>query len=107
VVKLVEVEITGELPNFLYISEGGVSMAHINDPEPPRYYDWMLWKMRQERSENLTLNETDIYKKEIAEMQTVVHTLQMRIKHLGYEKNNLEYKVKMLGGDPRQIEMEL
>ena len=78
-----------------------------DDPEPERYYDWMLWKMRQERSENLTLNETDIYKKEIAEMQRQVHTLQMRIKHLGYEQKNLEYKVKLLGGDPRQIEMEL
>ena len=20
-----------------------------NDPEPERYYDWMLWKLRQER----------------------------------------------------------
>ena len=20
-----------------------------NDPEPERYYDWMLWEMRQER----------------------------------------------------------
>ena len=100
-------EITGELPNFLYISEGGVFMAHINDPEPPRYYDWMLWKMRQERAENPTLGERDIYRREIAEMQKVVHTLQMRIKHLGYEQKNLEYKVKLLGGDPRQIEMEL
>ena len=24
-----------------------------NDPEPKRYYDWMLWKMRQlEKNEN-------------------------------------------------------
>ena len=21
----------------------------ISDPEPERYYDWMLWKLRQER----------------------------------------------------------
>ena len=21
----------------------------VDDPEPERYYDWMLWKMRQER----------------------------------------------------------
>ena len=21
----------------------------INDPEPERYYDWMLWKLRQDR----------------------------------------------------------
>ena len=24
-------------------------MTNQNDPEPERYYDWMLWKMRQER----------------------------------------------------------
>ena len=24
---------------------------NLNDPEPERYYDWMLWKMRQEREE--------------------------------------------------------
>ncbi len=23
----------------------------VDDPEPQRYYDWMLWKMRQERKE--------------------------------------------------------
>ncbi len=23
-------------------------MEQINDPEPERYYNWMLWKMRQE-----------------------------------------------------------
>ena len=75
-VKLVEVEITGELPNFLYISEGGVSMAHVNDPEPPRYYDWMLWKMRQERKkeekkyiyESPDKGET-IYRREMGSMK--------------------------------------
>ena len=23
-----------------------------DDPEPERYYDWMLWKMRQEKKNN-------------------------------------------------------
>ena len=23
-------------------------MVHEHDPEPERYYDWMLWKLRQE-----------------------------------------------------------
>lgn len=22
------------------------------DPEPPRYYEWMLWKLRQERKKD-------------------------------------------------------
>ena len=24
----------------------------IDDPEPERYYDWMLWKLRQERKKD-------------------------------------------------------
>ena len=24
----------------------------LDDPEPERYYDWMLWKMRQEREKD-------------------------------------------------------
>ena len=24
-------------------------MVHEHDPEPERYYDWILWKLRQER----------------------------------------------------------
>ena len=27
-----------------------------DDPEQVRYYDWMLWKMRQERKRNLDNN---------------------------------------------------
>lgn len=26
----------------------------LDDPEPKRYYDWMLWKMRQERKKDET-----------------------------------------------------
>ena len=26
-------------------------MVHEHDPEPERYYDWMLWKLRQENME--------------------------------------------------------
>ena len=25
------------------------TMVHHYDPEPERYYDWMLWKLRQEK----------------------------------------------------------
>ena len=27
-------------------------MVDSNDPEPIRYYEWMLWKLRQERKED-------------------------------------------------------
>ena len=40
-----------------------------NDPEPERYYDWMLWKMRQEEHHNRRNDEKrneEMYKLEIA-----------------------------------------
>jgi hypothetical protein len=30
-----------------------------NDPEPERYYDWMLWKLRQEDKKNMKLNNAE------------------------------------------------
>lgn len=36
----------------------------IDDPEPQRYYDWMLWKMRQEdkamKQQNTTQVDTEV-----------------------------------------------
>lgn len=54
-----------------------------DDPEPERYYDWMLWKMRQERKqEPVVMTTEEMYKREIADMQSQVHTLQLRVKEL-------------------------
>ena len=88
-----------------------LKMQRKYDPEPERYYDWMLWKMRQERdmedpvddvtignqlnrwteSSRTTINMTteQMYKKEIAEMQKQVHHLQMRVKELQDKLNAL------------------
>lgn len=59
-------------------------MQHdYDDPEPERYYDWMLWKMRQERKqEPVVMTTEEMYKREIADMQSQVHTLQLRVKEL-------------------------
>tara|TARA_B100000927_G_C16174133_1_gene352628 strand:+ start:217 stop:426 length:210 start_codon:yes stop_codon:yes gene_type:complete len=53
-----------------------------NDPEPERYYDWMLWKLRQEEHQVKELTREEMYKLEIADMQKTIHTLQMRVKEL-------------------------
>ena len=37
----------------------------IDDPEPQRYYDWMLWKMRQEDKAEKLKSET--HKKEVVD----------------------------------------
>ena len=58
-------------------------MQHEHDPEPERYYDWMLWKMRQERKQEPVVMTTEqMYQREIADMQSQVHTLQLRVKEL-------------------------
>ena len=53
-----------------------------NDPEPERYYDWMLWKLRQEEHQVKEMTTEEMYKLEIAEMQKTIHYLQTRVKEL-------------------------
>ncbi len=86
-------------------------MQREHDPEPERYYDWMLWKMRQEKdmedpvddvtignqlnkwteTSRTTINMTteQMYQKEIAEMQKQVHFLQLKVKELQDKLNAL------------------
>jgi uncharacterized protein YlxW (UPF0749 family) len=54
-----------------------------HDPEPERYYDWMLWKMRQERKqESVVMTTEQMHQRELADMQAQVHALQLRVKEL-------------------------
>ena len=48
-----------------------------------------------------------MWKKEIAEMQKQVHLLQMKVVNLNYIVDALEYKVKILGGEPKQLELKI
>ena len=90
-------------------------MQREHDPEPERYYDWMLWKMRQldrqekamedpvddvtignqlkkwTESSRATINMTteEMYHREIAEMQKQVHALQLKVKELQDKLNAL------------------
>ena len=54
----------------------------VQDPEPERYYDWMLWKLRQEEHQVQEMTTEEMYKLEIAEMQKTIHYLQTRVKEL-------------------------
>ena len=41
-----------------------------HDPEPERYYDWMLWKIRQERNKDEETDKLGLDKlQEIATME--------------------------------------
>ena len=82
-------------------------MVQRYDPEPERYYEWMLWKLRQEKMEqddpmddvtkgNLSgwiekpyLSKEDLFRKEIAEMQKTNHLLMIRVKEQAEEIDNL------------------
>ena len=80
----------------------------MDDPEPQRYYDWMLWKMRQEKAkEPVVMTTEEMMKKEIADMQSSIHHLQIRVKELVEENEKLksqigDWKNSLWGSDYRQ-----
>ena len=66
----------------------------LDDPEPERYYDWMLWKMRQEKAkEPVVMTTEEMMKKEIADMQSSIHHLQIRVKELVEENEKLKSQI--------------
>ena len=84
----------------------------MNDKEPDRYYDWILWKLRQEKKlekqleldftskigEGITTTDS-IIRREMYEMQKHIHGLQMRIKELAEENYELRKKVDTMMPD--------
>ncbi len=92
-------------------------MVYEYDPEPERYYDWMLWKLRQTRKQEMSddplnsptddvtkgdlygwiekpyMSLEDIYRREIAEMQKSNHALMMRVKEQAEEIQKLKEKI--------------
>ncbi len=97
-------------------------MVQEHDPEPERYYDWMMWKLRQTRKQEMSddplnsptddvtkgdlsgwlqannsekpyMSKEDLYRREIAEMQKTNHTLMMRVKEQAEQIEKLEKKI--------------
>ncbi len=91
-------------------------MVYKHDPEPARYYDWMMWKLRQERndmeqddpmddvtkgnlsgwiqdSEKPHMSKEDLLRKDIAEMQKTNHLLMIRVKQQAEEIDKLKKKI--------------
>lgn len=89
-------------------------MVQEYDPEPERYYDWMLWKLRQERmkeqddpmdditkdgqlsawTEKPHLSREDLFMRDIAEMQSQNHKLLLRVKEQAEEIEKLKKKIE-------------
>lgn len=70
------------------------------------YWDYMGRRLREDRTGN-EICVDDLWKREIQEMQSAIHTLQIRVKTLNEIIHQLEYKVNILGGNPNQLELEL
>ena len=84
----------------------------MSDPEPERYHEWILWKLKQEKEmekqleldftsklgEGITTTDS-IIRREMYEMQKHIHGLQMRIKELAEENYELRKKVDTMMPD--------
>ena len=84
----------------------------MSDPEPERYHEWILWKLKQEKEmekqleldftsklgEGITTTDS-IIRREMYEMQKHIHGLQMRIKELAEENYELRKKVETIMPD--------
>ena len=66
----------------------------VQDPEPERYYDWILWKLRQEntleRSRMKTMTREEMWKKTVADMQGEIHALQKTVVRLQEQLTQLQ-----------------
>ena len=89
-------------------------MVYEYDPEPERYYDWILWKLRQEKkmeqddpmdditksgglsgwTEKPYISPQQMWEREIAEMQKTNHALMLRIKEQAEEIEKLKKKIE-------------
>ena len=71
------------------------------------YWDYMMRRTCEERAAgNDIMNTEDIMKREIDEMQKCMQNLMKIEKELSDTIYDLSYKVKLLGGDPRQQELK-
>ena len=71
------------------------------------YWDYMGRKMREGRIKKEVINENDMWKKEIIEMQKTIQWCYSRIKELNDEIYDLKSQSSIVVEDERQLKMEL
>ena len=79
--------------------------AMLMNREP--YWDYMGRRLREERIKKEVLNEEDMWRKEIAEMQKTLQWCFTRIKELNEEIYTLKSQSNIIIDDDRQTKMEL
>lgn len=84
--------------------------------EPERYYDWMLWKMRQEDAkmevkidEGLNLDKTgnELYRRELVALSTKVELMQEDMKNLTGDYYKLINRVKELSEENYHLKEQM
>lgn len=68
------------------------------------YREYMGRRLREERPKIVT--ESEMYRREITDMNRQLYTLMIKVTEMREEIENLKYKVEILGGDPRQMEFK-
>ena len=72
------------------------------------YWDYMGRRLHEDRhGKKGELSVDDMWKREIAEMQKTINYLQTRVKDLHVRVHELNSKVAILGGDSRQLELDI
>ena len=84
--------------------------------EPERYYDWMLWKMRQEDAkmeiktdEGLNLDPTgnELYRRELVALTNKVELMQDDMKNLTSDYYKLINRVKELSEENYHLKEQM
>ena len=65
-----------------------------DDVEPERYYEWILWKLRKEKS--MKFDERVSLRKENAELRKQIKLLKLEIATMNKEKYGLLNRIKEL-----------
>ena len=103
-------------------------VCNMTDKEPERYYDWMLWKMRQEdakmndtgwkealgdvvvkKDEGLNLDPTgnELYRRELVSLSGKVEVMQEDMKNLTSDYYKLINRVKELSEENYHLKEQM
>ena len=72
-----------------------------DDVEPERYYEWILWKLRKEKS--MKFDERVSLRKENAELRKQIELLKLEIATMNKEKYGLLNRIKELNDSREAI----
>ena len=68
------------------------------------YHDYMARRLREERGNSDTI---EVYRKDVLERTETLYNCYKRQAELAEEVYRLNKKVILLGGDPRQLELDI